>query len=203
MTEGTMPEYAGRHKPGRRAWIPYAIPALLLIFRFVFEFTFDGYTGNIVNSVGRFCHDSRVEMAMAGWLTIAFLPLAVDVFVTDRHRRLGGDRSGVAHMTTRNKAARGHGLAPRPMAHWIRRIPMLLAFALAVLFWPLTGASMASQWTATIGGVAFAHGWRISLVGAALGIVVILAEPWLRPGIKRWALLALPALALAAALVIR
>ena len=210
MTGGTIQGYVARRRRSRRAWIAYAIPVLFLALRAVFEFAFDGLTGKIVSGLNDVLGDARIDMAIAGWLTIAFLPLAVDVFVRDRQRRLGDvaiptSDTGVIHMTTRVKAESGHGLAPRSIAHWIRRTPTLLAFTLAVLFWPLTGAAMTSRWTSTAGGLAFSHGWRISLVAAALGILVVLAEPWLRASSRRYrlALYVLPVVALAAALIVR
>ena len=217
MADGTIQDRAGRvqaaapRRRSRRVWIAYAIPIALLILRAVFEFAFDGLTGKIVNRLDSLLGNSTIAMATAGWLTLALLPLAVHIFVRDRERRLGRavpvpasiDDTGVIHMTTRERAEIGHRIAPRSVTHWIRRAPMVLAFLVAVLFWPLTGASMASRWMATAGGVAFSHGWRISLVAAALGILVILAEPWIhnRKAV-RIAVIVLPMVALAVTLIV-
>jgi hypothetical protein len=145
-----------------------------------FEFAFDGLTGRIVTRLDTATGDSLALMAAAGWLTVALLPLAAAVFQEDRRKRYGHPiGTGVARLTSRTRSADGHAIARRPASYWLRRFPLLGAPALAVMFWPLTGSTMAGSWTVTPGGAAFANGWRVSLAAAALALVVVLAEPWL------------------------
>jgi hypothetical protein len=208
VVAGTNQSYTVRRRSTRRAWIAFTIPLLLLALRAIFEFAFDGLTGRIVSGLDRATDGSVPLMAIAGSLTIAFVPLAACVFASDRRSRLGAAGSDVVHMTTRVRSDSGHRIAPRPVAYWLRRAPLLLASVVAVLFWPLTGASMASRWMTTPGGVAFSVGWRVGLVAAAVGVVILLAEPWIGAALSRVRMvrlvaIVLPALAFSVALIIR
>jgi hypothetical protein len=211
-----------RRKRSRAAWTVVVLGVVLLLLRGIFDFAFDRLTGQIVAHLSSFAAGSTKVMAEGGWLTVAFLPLAIVVFQEDRHRRYGQptstsaqpDATGTVHLTTRVRADTGHGIAPRSSTYWLRRVPLLLAILAAILFWPLTGVSMARTWMASPGGDAFSDGWRISLAATAVAVLVLLAEPWLN---RRWLWLpvartgfvipilpiALPMIALVITLIIR
>jgi hypothetical protein len=215
VATSTFEQHLTRRRRNRRAWIVYAIPGVLLVVRTLFDFAFDGATGHVVGFFGRLTGGSTPLMAIAGLLTVAYLPLAIGVGLEDRRRwygqvALSRHDTGVIHMTTRVRSTSGsrHELARRPFGHWVRRTPLAIAFLVAILFWPLTGAAMGAHWVLLDGGTAFEFGWRIGLVAAAAGVLIVLAEPWISAaswGSHRTVRLAtnvLPLLAVAAALII-
>jgi hypothetical protein len=186
VASSTIEQRLTRQRRSRRTWIIYAIPAVLLVLRGVFDFAFDRATGRVVHLVSGPVHGDPRLMAVAGLLTVAYAPLAVAVAGEDRRAWYGRPASptspadtGVIHMTTRARAGSGHKIARRPILHWLRRIPLAAAVLVAILFWPLTGAAMSGRWLIYPGGHAFADGWRIGLAAAALGALVVLAEPWI------------------------
>ncbi len=195
MASSTIEQRLTRQRRSRRVWIIYAIPLALLVLRGVFDFAFDRATGRLVQLVSQLMHGDARLMAVAGLLTVAYAPLAVAVAVEDRRAWFGRPvaptspaDTGVIHMTTRARAGSGHKVARRPILHWVRRAPLAIAVLAAILFWPLTGASMSRHWLAYPGGHAFADGWRIGLVAAALGALIVLAEPWITAAAahRRW-----------------
>jgi hypothetical protein len=193
----------------------------LLLLRGAFDFAFDRATGSLVDDLSRLTHGNGWLMVAAGLLTVAYLPFAVEVGLTDRKTwygqpapaQLSPEDTGVIHMTTRPRTDRGHKVARRPVLHWVRRIPLAFVVLAAVVFWPVTGAAMARHWQPYAGGDAFAIGWRIGLAAAAVGMLVVLAEPWITAATTRrhrlprrtvhWAVNVIPLLALAIALYAR
>ena len=220
MASSTIEQRLTRQRRSRRTWIIYAIPAVLLVLRGVFDFAFDHATDQVVRRLGALTHGDPRLMALAGVLTVAYLPLAIGVAGEDRRAWYGRPAAptspadtGVIHMTTRARSGSGHKIARRPILHWVRRIPLAIAVLAAILFWPLTGAAMSSRWLAYPGGHAFADGWRIGLIAAAIGALVVLAEPWITAAAerRRWLPRAtirlitnlLPLVAVAAVLIIK
>jgi hypothetical protein len=220
VASSTIQQRLTRQRRSSRTWLIYAIPAALLALRAGFDFAFDTATGHAVSLLGSLTDGQVAVMAIAGLLTVAYLPLAVEVGVEDRKRWYGRpapavlspEDTGVIHMTTRPRTDSGHKVARRPLLHWIRRIPLAIAALAALLFWPMTGAAMSKHWLPITGGDAFTTGWRIGLGAAAVGMLFVLAEPWISAATARkhrlprrtvrWATNVIPLLATAAALTL-
>ncbi len=195
MASNTIEQRFSPQRRTRRAWFLYAIVGALLVLRTIFDFAFDHATGRIVDFVSGHVDGHTSVMAVAGLLTVAYLPLSIAIAGEDRRAWYGRPTAptspadtGVIHMTTRARSESGHKIARRPILHWVGRIPLALALLTAILFWPLTGVAMARTWLLYSGGDAFADGWRIGLVAAAVGILVVLAEPWITAAAarRRW-----------------
>ncbi|HKD99284.1 MAG TPA: hypothetical protein VKB69_17030 [Micromonosporaceae bacterium] len=201
----------------RRALLILVLAAAVAALLVPFELAREAAADHLVRWADQLTHGSTVAMAVAGWLTYAFLPLAAVVLDRDHERRYGRPKprpypgrghpdgepdwtgtfyltevprqasgrpaadplTDTGHLVLRQRAARGHRLARRGPGHWLRRSPLLVALALAVLFLPLRGVNtdLVDRWRAAVSGAAFVNGWHWSMPAAALGVILIVMAP--------------------------
>jgi hypothetical protein len=126
----------------------------------------------LVRSVSRLTHGSPTWMFTAGWVTAAFVPAAVWVFLRDGYRR---DRQLGDDPRNRPRAGHGHAVAGRGSRHWISRLPLLLPIILAFVFAPSRGAGSLVVWSGTLGGDSFYRGWQMSFGIALPALIALLA----------------------------
>ena len=192
-----------------------ALGAVAVVAPILFAFVFGRavVVGHLIDWLDSETGGSRSLITVAGWLTAALAPLAARTFMIDseeRNNRLGdgGHNGDVAVLTTRARAASGHGIAPRPTSYWIRRAPLVLALAVAILFWPLHGDVGPTQWRSTAAGHAFTQGWIVSAIASALALSVGLLDEILVKTrgiaphrVSLWAAIVLPLVGLGVALI--
>jgi hypothetical protein len=219
-----IPRAAARAHDSRTDWRRRVLLALAVVVPLILialplewarETAADGLFRFVASGAGGF----PAIMTVAGWLTLALLPATAVLIDRDYRRRYGTPtptaHAGTTQLIQRVKTARGHGVARRPWGYWVRRGPLLLVAALAVIYLPVRGTgatAVTAAWRALPGGDAFLVGWRWACGLALLGTVVVVAAPifaGMRPRRARPAsptgvyavALAMPVIALIGALV--
>jgi hypothetical protein len=125
----------------------------------------------LINWASRLTHGSATWMFTAGWATAGFVPAAALIFLLDgnrRERQLGHDPLKRAHL------AHGHAIAGRGKGYWIRRLPLIVALLVAVVFAPSRTGGSPVDWDATPGGDSFRQGWHLSFLISLPALIALL-----------------------------